>query len=217
MKRERLKGPQTPEEAFKGLSLDFDQRLVEGMRKLRNQADYYARMSNPLLTRKQYERDLTVARAALTRLSRVFNTPLGLDLLSMEFKDAPKSPQYLDGRPVQRYPIKRFLDLLPLVKGRLDAVTCDDIRTWEPRRDKEFVLAYGALELANQAGFLPGPFVPTGEIEDPPSGAALDVVARILSFAERKRIGIDTVRKRFPSKKQTDSVGQTLPGTFRGE
>jgi hypothetical protein len=229
MRRARSSGPRTPEEALEGLSsLETGQRnmLVDGMLKLRDQADHLDRMSNPetLPSRKEYERNLTVARAALARLTRVFNRPLGRDLISMEIKDVAQSAHYPDGRPVQRFPVKRFLDLLPMVKARFDAVTNDDIRTrgWpidpiELRRDKDFTLAYCALDLANGVGLLPGAFRRTSEIEDPPRGKTLDVVARILSFAEREWLDIDTVRKRFPSKKQMESVGHTLPETFRGE
>jgi hypothetical protein len=138
----------------------------------------------------------------------VFKTPLGRDLLSIEIRDATKSSRHPDGHPVQRFPIKRFIDILPVVKARLDAVTDDDIRTRaglqdliELRRDKEFTFAYCALDLANEAGLVPGPFVPTSEIKDPPSGLALDVVSRILSFAEGTLLDIHTVRRRFPVEK----------------
>jgi hypothetical protein len=196
--------------------------LVTGMLKLREEADHLDQISETLPSRKDYERNLTVARAALARLKWVFNKPLGVDLLTMEINDAAKLWRHPDSRRVQRFPIKRIFDLLPTVKARLDAVTYDDIRTrgWpvdliELRRNKELTLAYCALDLANRVGLLPGPFVLTSEIKDPPSGVMLDVVTRILSFAERKRLDIGTVRKRFHSKTQMESVGQSLPATFR--
>jgi hypothetical protein len=179
--------------------------LVDGMLKLRAQADHLARMAKPetLPSRKQYERNLTVARAALARLTWVFNTQLGRDLIFNEINAAELShdPQ---GRPVHRFPVKRFLDFLPIVKARVDAVTYDDSE-WiadliELRRGNGFTLAYCALDLANAVGLLPGVFRHTSEIEDPPSGKTLDAIARILSFVERRRLDIDTVRKRFPPK-----------------
>jgi hypothetical protein len=208
----------TPGEALKGLHLSPGQRdlLVEGMCKLRDQEDHLDRISKTLPSHKEYQRKLTVARSAVATLIRVFNTPLGADLLSMEIRDTPKSSHHPDGRPVQRFPVKRFLDLLPVIKARLDAAT-RPVALIALRRDKAFTLAYCALDLANEVGCVRGAFKPTSEIEDPPSGEALEVVARILSFVERKWLDIDTVRKRFPPKKQIERVGQTLPATFRRE
>jgi hypothetical protein len=71
-RHERLKGPQTPKEALKGLNLTPEQRdiLVAGMVRLRDKATDLARVLDSAPAARVYKRNFEAARVAVANLSK---------------------------------------------------------------------------------------------------------------------------------------------------
>jgi hypothetical protein len=145
---------------------------------------------------KERLRALTVARAALAKLTRVLDGPFAADLIeAMEAdEDLPRQISWNDPFPAVTRRSKQFLDLLPVVKKYIDAMTADDIRDRWADDDRVRIQQRKLRFVTTEACAIVAEALGVAEIKGP---RALEAMRRVLRFVEDRPIDADSVRKRI--------------------